>query len=221
MTTSTASKIHVGRVVHYFAGYGSIDGRGAIVKVHGTPAEDMPQGRMIRVILPDHCRVDVILFDGRHLKEIHQCSIDRPGIGIKLLDETFDDTASLYAKAAEKETNDAIAAAKQRTDFETREAARVIENPPVFYYNGIKDQKGAKLQKCFYSSGELRSYPPGTITIYARDYCSFSPAVRVCFAVQNETDTQVDYFDQDKIRVIPAHPLYGAVFEAMNKSRNR
>ena len=44
----------------------------------------------------------------------------------------------------------------------------------------------------------------------------FSAKVRQCFNVQNDTDTMTDYFDSDRIRVIPSHPLYGAVKAALN-----
>ena len=86
----------------------------------------------------------------------------------------------------------------------------------MFYFNGIKDGKGSKLQKAWFSLGGLTSkYPAETITIYARDYCRFSEKVRACFSVQNDTDTMTDYFDSDRIRVIPSHPLYPAVQAAM------
>jgi hypothetical protein len=83
-----------------------------------------------------------------------------------------------------------------------------------FYWNGIKDAKDAKLQKAGYSAGSLRSSPEGTITIYARHYQRFSAAVRAQFFVENGTDTQSDYFENDRIRVTPDHPLYGQVVAA-------
>jgi hypothetical protein len=39
--------------------------------------------------------------------------------------------------------------------------------------------------------------------------------------VQNDTDTQVDYFDNDHIRVIPSHPLYAAVKAAHDANAER
>lgn len=227
-----AEKIHVGRVVRYFAGYGGIDGKGAIVKVHGTPNPAPPQsilGGIGRMMRHEDCTVDVILFDGRQLKGIHQCGIDAIGIGIKLTDETVGEleVEALFAKAAQKVADDALAAVVAMQKRDAAEAARVIEgDPPVFFWNGIKDQRGAKLQKCWYSEmgpgGSVTGrYPEGTITIYAREYCRFSDKVRACFLVENDTDTQVDYFDSDRIRVIPAHPLYPQVKAALEAGQKR
>ena len=42
-----------------------------------------------------------------------------------------------------------------------------------FFYNGIKGSDG-KLQKCWYSDGQLIGFPVGTLTIYAREYSHFS-----------------------------------------------
>lgn len=222
---NTTSRIHVGRQVRYFAGYGSIDGTGCIVRVHGTPsASNEPASHgFIGIIRPDHCTVDVILEDGRELLGLHQCSIDRPGIGIKLLDDVTGPAglAALALGAVEYKARKAIEKAKARAEFEAREAARVITDPPVFFWNGIKDAKGAKLQRCAYSDGKLIGYPDGTITIYARDYHHFSEKVHACFDVKNDTDTQTDYFDDDRIRVIPAHPLYEAVRAAMESRITR
>jgi hypothetical protein len=210
---SNASKIQVGRIVRYFGGYGNIDGVGAIVAVHGTPNPRPAEtyGGIIRVIRSDDCTVDVILFDGRRLNAIDQCGIDSPGIGIKLTDEVIDDVSKLDEIAAKYETDQAIAKAKARAKFEAAEASRVINDPPVFFWNGIKDQRGAKLQGAHYSMGKLTNYTDGTITIYARGYSSFSDKVCECFSVENDSDSMVDYFEKDSIRVIPQHPLYAAV----------
>jgi hypothetical protein len=223
-TTTPARTITVGRVVEFFAGYSGQNGLGAIVAVHGTPSgAARDTSSLVRVMRPDDCTFDVILFDGRRFLAINECGVDRPGIGFKLQDNVIiaEELADLPEIAAARETAEAIAAAKARADFEAAEAARVIVDVPLFYYNGIKDAKGGKLQKCWYSSGELRSYPAGTITIYARDYCRFSDKVNACFAVQNDTDTMTDYFDSDRIRVLPSHPLYPAVCAAMASQEKR
>lgn len=218
---TTTTKIHVGRVVRFFAGYGGIDGDGAIVAVHGTPSGRPANAGPLRVMHPNACRVDVILFDGRRLNDVHECSIDALGIGIKLTGDVLADVSDLPLIAAQREADEALATVKARADAEAREAARVIDAPPVFFWNGIKDVKGAKLQKCWYSFGNLRGYPDNTITIYARDYGHFSDKVRQCFTVENDTDTQVDYFDNDRIRVIPSHPLYTAVLKAYQAGQAR
>ena len=55
----------------------------------------------------------------------------------------------------------------------------------------------------------------GTITVYAKDYRRFSQEVREAFTVENDTDTQTDYFANDRFRVQPGHRLYDAVRDAM------
>lgn len=79
-----------------------------------------------------------------------------------------------------------------------------------FLWNGIKAADG-KLQRCWYSDGQLYDSPAGTITIYAREYRSFSAEVYEAFEVINHSDPMTDYFDQDTIRVTPDHPLYAKV----------
>lgn len=90
-----------------------------------------------------------------------------------------------------------------------------MNNAPRFYWNGIKDAKGAKLQRAHYNAGPYSRLPEGTITIYARDYTRFSDKVRACFVVENDSDMMTDYFETDRIRVIPSHPLYPEVKAAM------
>lgn len=93
-----------------------------------------------------------------------------------------------------------------------------------FYYNGIKDEKGAKLQTAHYSKGNYTAasrIDQSTITIYATKYCRFSKIVREEFKVINDTDTMVDYFESDKIRVSPDHQLYKEVHAAWEKQEAR
>lgn len=127
--------------------------------------------------------------------------------------ELIDATAAT-AEACRR-AREAAAAEIQHRKHLISEADRVITDAPVFFWNGIKDQRGAKLQPCSYSDGQLHGYPSGTITIYGRHYRSFSAKVHGCFTVQNDTDTQTDYFDDDRIRVIPSHPLYSQVRAAL------
>lgn len=219
--TSIASKIEVGRGVYFSAGYGSTDGHGVIVAVHGTPNPEPAQtihGGIGRIRRRSDCTVDVILFDGRRLSGVNQCGIDAVGIGIKLRDEVHSaaTVANAHQLAAKRTADEELAKVSARDAFERNEAARVITTAPLFYWNGIKDAKGEKLQRCWYSASSMLDKPEGTITIYARDYARFSDLVRSCFAVQNDTDIMVDYFDNDRIRVIPAHPLYPQVRAAMD-----
>lgn len=85
-----------------------------------------------------------------------------------------------------------------------------------FFYNGIK-ASGGKLQKAHFSFGNYTTQSginPASVTIYARDYDGFSAEVAAAFPVENNTDTQTDYFEKDRIRVSPEHPLYAAVVAA-------
>lgn len=111
------------------------------------------------------------------------------------------------------------------------ELAKRITTPPEvpadhglrFLWNGIKHNNG-ELIKCHYSLGKplgLKnvSYPEETITVYANDKYSgrFPAEICRCFHIENATDSQSDYFDDDKFRVCPNHPLYQqvrAAFEA-------
>jgi hypothetical protein len=87
-----------------------------------------------------------------------------------------------------------------------------------FFYNGIKGSDG-KLQTARYSDGELLNHPRGTITIYARQ--GFSGDVAKAFAIENGTDIMTDYFERDRIRVAPTHPLYSEVKAALAKAEAR
>ena len=87
-----------------------------------------------------------------------------------------------------------------------------------FFYNGIKGSDG-KLQKCSYSDTPLYHHPAGTITIYGRRYIHFSQEVADALAIENDSDIQTDYFENDRIRVVPTHPLYEAVKLASDRRK--
>ena len=91
-----------------------------------------------------------------------------------------------------------------------------------FYYNGIK-ANGGKIELCSYSDGPLLNSPAGTLTIYksTRNYAAsrFSAAVAEAFSIENDTDSQTDYFESDRIRVLPSHPLYAQVKAACAAQR--
>jgi hypothetical protein len=95
-----------------------------------------------------------------------------------------------------------------------------MTNTLKFFWNGIK-ANGGKLQKCFYSNSALLHHPAGTITIYARDYSRFSSEVRSQFIVENDSDIMTDYFEEDRIRVLPDHPLYAQVKAACDARTER
>lgn len=165
--------------------------------------------------------IDITLFDGRRLTvSPHAFSGLRP---IILLDKVHGPEliAVSLRMHAERTAREQTAAIMSQVQFIAAETARTVDVAPVFYWNGIKDAKGAKLQKAWYSDSEIRGMPAGTITIYARDYRRFSNLVAKCFEIQNDTDVMTDYFDSDKIRVVPTHPLYPAVLAAMTKAKAR
>ena len=83
-----------------------------------------------------------------------------------------------------------------------------------FVWNGIKGSDG-KLQSTSYSDGPLISYPAGTLTIYAKSHGGFSAEVAEEFSIENNSDSITDYFEKDRIRVLPGHPLYAAVKAAV------
>jgi hypothetical protein len=208
MDAATLTKL-IGVGIDYTGDMANPSGRGAIVAAY---ADKWGQ------------HVDLTLEDGRTIKRIglHQFGTpeQRNGCAVRFIVtgplHGAPYLAQLQAAAVLRAVNLKAAEQVGRQNHETAEAARVITDAPLFYWNGIKDAKGDKLQRAWYSGGELLRHPAGTITIYARDYARFSDKVRACFVVQNDTDTQTDYFDQDRIRVIPSHPLYSAVQAAMN-----
>ena len=86
-----------------------------------------------------------------------------------------------------------------------------------FFWNGIK-VNGGELQKASFSDGRLIGFPEGTVTIYAKRYSGFSAEVWDAFDVRNDSDGMTDYFETDRIRVQPDHPLYAQVVAAVKAS---
>jgi hypothetical protein len=197
----------IGFGVDYTGDMANPSGNGAIVRVHSDTWGQ---------------HVDIQLEDGREINRFYACAIGTPemrrGCAVRVIltgpVHGAPYLAQLAAAVASRKANDKAREQVARETFEKSEAARVITSAPLFYWNGIKDDKGSKLQKAWFSLGQLTNYPQATITIYARDYCHFSDNVRACFVVQNDTDTMTDYFDSDRIRVIPSHPLYPQVLAA-------
>jgi hypothetical protein len=79
----------------------------------------------------------------------------------------------------------------------------------LFFYNGIKAQRGAKLEGASYYLDAQ-----GRLVIRA-GVNGFSPAIHAAFPVANESDSRSDYFDRDKIRLAPGHPCYPAALAAL------
>lgn len=88
-----------------------------------------------------------------------------------------------------------------------------------FFYNGFK-VNGGKLQKCFYMEGPWINYPNDMITICGREYDNFKDLEDV-FTIENNTDITTDYFEPNKIRVVPSHPLYAQVKKAVEAVHER
>jgi hypothetical protein len=87
-----------------------------------------------------------------------------------------------------------------------------------FFYNGIKGSDG-KLQKCYYSEGPYLKVPSDVITIWGKNYKSFSEEVAQAFKVEDGSDMQSDYFENEHILVPSSHPLYPAVRAALEKQK--
>lgn len=206
----TAEAIQVGRRVRYHASYCGKDSDGLIVDVKGDIAE-------------------VILFDGRRFT-MSRSHFGGIGIGHRLLDRVHGPALVQKARelAAKREADELLAREKAKRDLADRQRSMKIETAPIFFWNGIKDAKGEKLQKAHYSMGGYTNVPAEmaaeTISIYARDYTGFSALVRSCFDVKNDSDGMTDYFETDRIQVLPGHPLYPevrAAFEAQQAHRER
>lgn len=216
-------RIEVGRRVRYHLPYGDSP-IGVIVEINGELQGIQPRSGPFQVIRPGQATFTIITFDGRRFDNKREHDVGRLGIGcVDLLDRVH--SAALVALlpelVAKRQAAEVLERAKDADDFHRREAAREIVDPPLFYWNGIKDAKGAPLQKAYYSDygpngSTTGKFPPHTICIYARDYNRFSAKVGACFAIQNDSDIQTDYFDSDRAHVIPAHPLYPQVKAALD-----
>lgn len=216
----TAEAIHVGRRVRIALPYHR-DVDGVIFAVHGEPTGQGARPGAMQIIRAGAMQFDVITLEGMKREGIHETSIGRLGIGcVTLLDKVHGPgmIEALHRAVAKKIVDDRLAAEAKAHAFQKEQAAIAIEQEPVFFWNGIKDAKGAKLQRCHYSlwgaGSATGKYPAGTIAIYARDYKHFSALLNACFTVTNDSDSMTDYFANDTIHVIPTHPLYAKVLAA-------
>lgn len=94
------------------------------------------------------------------------------------------------------------------------EARRLIEDRPAFFWNGIKDANGQRLQRATYSMASANGFPAPPILVEAKDSGGFSDLVGRCFKVLNN-------FDSDRFYVVPFHPLYWAVRAAYGAQEAR
>ena len=64
-----------------------------------------------------------------------------------------------------------------------------------------------KKVRCWYSRGSLRT-APDAVTIYAKSHCDSLKAVFAPARVENNTELQTDYFETDRVRILPGDPLW-------------
>lgn len=106
---------------------------------------------------------------------------------------------------------------KKTADYKAKEAARVIEQAPLFCWNGIKDATGKKLQPAYYSEGAVTDSEKA-IFIHATGGTSFSPQVLNCFKALETSYLMGGYSRCDRIHVHPFHPLHSQVKAAAKAS---
>lgn len=88
------------------------------------------------------------------------------------------------------------------------------QNTVKFFWNGLK--VNGEFHKCYYSSGPYTAasgLPEGTITMYAANYKRIPRIPEL--NIENETDIMIDYFESDRIRILPNSPLYNEAKKAL------
>jgi len=91
-----------------------------------------------------------------------------------------------------------------------------MANKIKFLKHGLRYQ--GKYIKAFYSDGELRNAPKGTISIYATDYGVQLPRF---LKPKNDTEFQTDYFSKDIARIRPKSKYYPAVKNIVEENRKK
>ena len=61
--------------------------------------------------------------------------------------------------------------------------------------------------RCWYHRGSLRT-APDAVTIYAKSYADSLADVFPANRVENNTELQTDYFEKDRVRILPDDPLW-------------
>lgn len=85
-----------------------------------------------------------------------------------------------------------------------------------FMWNGIKVD--GKLYRCRYSTGHYTKesgLPNDTITVYAKDYSSIPQIAGL--TIINNSDGMTDYFEKDRIRILPDNIYYNEAKAAYDK----
>lgn len=92
-----------------------------------------------------------------------------------------------------------------------------------FMWNGIKVD--GELCRAYYSTGSYTKesgIPEETITVYAKDYRGF-PQIEG-LQIKNDSDMMTDYFEKDRIRIMPDNKYYNeakAACEKMKEHNNK
>jgi len=74
---------------------------------------------------------------------------------------------------------------------------------------------GTTKARCFYSRFNMASTGQDCVTIYAKDYGHAISQVFGGDCYENNTDSQMDYFDQGHVRIVEGHPLFQAACKAV------
>ena len=68
-------------------------------------------------------------------------------------------------------------------------------------------REGGQRVRCWYHRGRLRE-APDAVTIYAKSYADSLADVFPGERVENGTELQTDYFEKDRVRILPGDPLW-------------
>ena len=182
----------VGLGLDYPGNYSTPSGRGAI-----TAAD----GEMLTITMEDGRRWK------EHLQEFQRylnCKI-RP---IYVLNKQFHGAPYLaqLEAAHQLKTANAKAAAQVAHAARTAEQAALVGKVRFMAYYVTDGTNKAKVN---YSQGKLCNDPRDCVTLYAQGFGSeLSPIFGR--SSENDTDTHVDYFEKDKVRIFDDSPLYPA-----------
>jgi hypothetical protein len=73
--------------------------------------------------------------------------------------------------------------------------------------------QGKRVGVRYYVGPWVPGIDPALIKIRPRKH-AFPAEFRSVFAIENNSDSQTDYFEKDCIRILPGHPLYEQVKRA-------
>lgn len=64
---------------------------------------------------------------------------------------------------------------------------------------------GKYIRTRYSKGGLIERFPKETITVYAKGYCD---KLLIELSPLNDSDSMTDYFETDRTRILPSHPLY-------------